>query len=74
MRWLIHALTRPGERVVSLFSGVSPCGVAALQFGRSYHGVEVNPVYRRVAEERMAAYGRPAMAPPLESEPVLTAG
>ncbi|QDV37622.1 DNA methylase [Tautonia plasticadhaerens] len=35
MRWLIYALTRPGERVISLFSGVSPCGVAALQLGRN---------------------------------------
>ena len=74
MRWLIHALTRPGERVVSLFSGVSPCGVAALQLGRSYHGVEVNPVYRRVAGERMAAYGRPATVPSTARVPALIAG
>jgi ParB-like chromosome segregation protein Spo0J len=57
MRWLIHALTEPGERVASVFCGVSPCGVAALQLGRTYHGVEVNAGYRRVAEARLAAYG-----------------
>jgi hypothetical protein len=59
MRWLIHALTRPGERVVSLFCGVAPCGVAALQLGRTYHGIEINPEYRWIAEARLAAYGRP---------------
>lgn len=59
MRWLIHALTRPGERVGSLFCGVSPCGIAALQLGRTYYGIEVNPEYRRIAEGRMAKYGKP---------------
>ena len=57
MRWLIHALTEPGEKVVSPFCGVAPCGIAALQLGRQYHGIEINGEYRRIAEERLAAYG-----------------
>ena len=60
--------------MVSVFSGVSPCGVAALQLGRTYHGVEIDPEYRRVAEERMAAYGRPATVLPSERGPALIAG
>jgi DNA modification methylase len=58
MRWLIHALSEPGERVASVFCGVAPCGIAALQLGRSYHGVEVNAGFRGIAEARLAAYGK----------------
>ena len=29
MRWLVHALTEPGETVASPFCGVAPCGIAA---------------------------------------------
>jgi DNA modification methylase len=62
MKWLVNALTKPGEKVVSLFSGVSPCGVAALQLGRQYHGVEINKEYRSIAEKRLAAFGIPERA------------
>lgn len=57
MRWLIHALTDPSDNVVSPFCGVAPCGVAAVQLGRRYHGIETNAKYRRIAEQRIAAYG-----------------
>lgn len=59
MKWLINALSKPGEKVVSLFSGVSPCGIAALQLGRKYHGIETNKDYRMIAEERLRAFGAP---------------
>ena len=58
MHWLIHALTEPGERVASPFCGVAPCGIAALQLGRNYHGIEISADYRRLAEARLASYGR----------------
>jgi DNA modification methylase len=61
MKWLINGLSKPGEKVVSLFSGVSPCGVAALQLGRQYHGIEINKKYRRMATERLAAFGSSAL-------------
>jgi len=57
MRWLIHALTEPGEMVCSPFCGVAPCGIAAAQLGRHYHGIEINAEYRRIAKGRIAAYG-----------------
>ena len=57
MRWLINALTEPGEKVVSPFCGVSPCGIAAVQLGRKYLGIEKYAKYRKVAEARIAAYG-----------------
>ena len=56
MRWLINALSEPGELVCSLFCGVAPCGVAAVQLGRRYRGIEQSPEYRKIAEGRIAAY------------------
>jgi hypothetical protein len=58
MRWLIHALSEPGEMVCSPFCGVAPCGIAATQLGRRYHGIEASANYRKIAERRIAAYGR----------------
>jgi DNA modification methylase len=57
MRWLVYALTEPGEMVASPFAGSAPCGVAAAQLGRKYHGIEIDDEYRRIAEGRIAAYG-----------------
>ena len=56
MRWLVNALSDPGELVCSLFCGVAPCGVAAVQLGRWYRGIEQSPEYRKIAEGRIAAY------------------
>jgi hypothetical protein len=58
MRWLIHALSEPGEMVCSPFCGVAPCGIAATQLGRRYHGIETSAKYRQIAERRIAAYGQ----------------
>jgi DNA modification methylase len=58
MRWLIHALTEPGETVASPFCGVAPCGIAATQLGRRYHGIESSANYRKIAERRITAYGQ----------------
>lgn len=58
MRWLIHALTEPGDKVASVFCGVAPCGIAAVQLGRKYHGIETDAEYTRIAEARIAMYGR----------------
>jgi DNA modification methylase len=58
MRWLIHALTEPGELVVSPFCGVAPCGIASTQLGRHYHGIDISAKYRKIAERRIAAYGQ----------------
>jgi site-specific DNA-methyltransferase (adenine-specific) len=59
MRWLIHAFSNPGELVGSLFCGVAPRGIAAIQLGRRYQGIELSPEYRRIAKARIAAYGWP---------------
>ena len=57
MSWLIHALSEPGELVVSPFCGVAPCGIAATRLDRRYHGIDTNAKYRRIAEGRIAEYG-----------------
>ena len=58
MRWLINALTEPGEMVASPFCGVAPCGIAATQLGRDYHGIDISAPYRKISERRIAAYGQ----------------
>lgn len=57
MRWLISALTEPGELVCDPFAGSGTTGVAAAQLKRRFHGIEVSQEYRRIAEGRIAAYG-----------------
>jgi len=56
MRWLVSLLSEPGELVCSMFCGVAPCGVAAVQLGRKYRGIEQSAEYRQIAEGRIAAY------------------
>ena len=56
MRWLINAFSDPGAMVCSLFCGVAPCGVAAVQLGRRYRGIEQSAEYRKIAEGRIATY------------------
>jgi DNA modification methylase len=56
MRWLVSLLSEPGELVGSLFCGVAPCGIAAVQLGRRYRGIEQSAEYRKIAEGRIATY------------------
>ena len=56
-RWLIHGLTVPGETVVDPFCGSGTAGIAAVQLGRKFHGIESDKEYRRIAEGRQAAFG-----------------
>jgi DNA modification methylase len=36
-----------------------PCGIAAVQLGGRYHGIETSAKYRKIAEKRIATYGPP---------------
>jgi DNA modification methylase len=64
MKWLINGLSKTGEMVVDPFCGSGTAGIAALQLDRQYHGVEINKDYRRIAEERLAAFGCPVQSKP----------
>lgn len=59
MRWLIHALSLPNEKVCDCFCGSGSSGIAALQLGRKYHGIETDPEHRKIAEARLSAFGKP---------------
>jgi hypothetical protein len=58
MRWLVAALTSPGGLVADPFCGSGTTGIAAVQLGRRFHGIEIDPAFREMASGRIAAYGR----------------
>ena len=59
MRWLVNAVTRAGELVCDPFAGSGTTGIAALQLGRNFHGIENNRDYLAMAKGRIATYGQP---------------
>ena len=59
MRWLVNALSKPGELIVDPFCGSGTTGIGALQLGRRFHGIENNKDFLELAKRRIAAYGNP---------------
>jgi DNA modification methylase len=59
MRWLVHGLTVPGEKVVDPFCGSASSGIAAVQLGRKFYGIEIDKESRAIAQGRLAAFGKP---------------
>jgi DNA modification methylase len=57
MRWLINAATQPGEHVCDPFTGSGTTGIAALQLGRRFTGIEINGEYAELARKRIETYG-----------------
>jgi len=57
-RWLVNATTQPGELVCDPFAGSGTCGIAALQLGRGFHGIETDTGFRRMAKGRISEYGK----------------
>lgn len=55
LRTLISVVCPPGGLVVDPFAGSGATGVAALEEGRSFVGVELSPHYAGVARQRLAA-------------------
>jgi DNA modification methylase len=58
MRWLINAVTKPGELVCDPFAGSGTTGIAAVQLGRRFHGIENNPEYLEIAKGRIATHAK----------------
>lgn len=52
---------RPGGIVLDPFNGAGTSGLVALQNGRSYVGIELNPKYAEITRERLGL-----LAPPVE--------
>lgn len=51
----IAAGSPPGGVVLDPFSGIATTGLAALQLGQSYVGIDTSPTYQEVARSRLTA-------------------
>lgn len=58
MRWLVGSLSRPGDFIADPFCGSGTTGIAALQLGRKFHGIEIDDSYRKRAIARIRKYGQ----------------
>ena len=61
-RWWVRYIVRPGGTVLDPFSGTATVGIAAVQEGRSYIGIERDPGYHEIAAARLADTQRPLTA------------
>ncbi len=55
MRWIIGDLTRAGDTVIDPFMGSGTTGVACVQTGRKFIGIEIDPAYLGIARKRIEA-------------------
>lgn len=53
MKWFIDRASVPGETVMDPFMGSGTTGVAAVQAGRKFIGIEIEPKYFDIACERI---------------------
>jgi len=61
MKWLVNAMTEPGHLVCDPFCGSGTTGVAALQLGRRFCGIETDANFLEIAKGRIAKYGKAAI-------------
>lgn len=54
MRWLVRLVTPPGCTVLDPFAGSGSTGVAALEEGMQFVGIELGDEYARIAKDRLA--------------------
>ncbi len=64
MIWLTSLVTQPGGTVLDPFLGSGTTGVAALQAGFQFIGIEKEEEYFGIAKERIENYNKPAVKPP----------
>jgi len=58
MRWLIQRVAPDALTILDPFCGSGSTGVACMQFGINFVGIEINPKYAAIAEERVGAASR----------------
>jgi hypothetical protein len=63
MRWLVSLVSFPGDTVLDPFMGSGTTGLACLQTGRRFVGVELDPAYYEIARKRLAGAHGPLFAP-----------
>ena len=52
--WFIKLFTKPGDMVLDPFSGSGTTGVACVNTGRNFIGIEKDPTYFAIADYRIA--------------------
>jgi len=53
--WFIKLFTKPGDIVLDPFVGSGTTAVACARSSRHFVGIEINPTYRKLAEDRIKA-------------------
>lgn len=53
IRWLIEKFTNPGDTILDPFMGSGTTGVACVQTGRNFIGIEIDPGYFDIARRRI---------------------
>ena len=54
MKWCIEMFTQEGDTILDPFMGSGTTGVACVQTGRNFIGIEIDPTYYAIAEKRIA--------------------
>jgi len=54
MKWCIEKASNPGDTILDPFMGSGTTGVACIQTGRNFIGIEIEPKYFEIAEKRIA--------------------
>jgi DNA modification methylase len=55
LSWLIRLISDPGDTILDPFAGSGTTGIACLNTGRHFIGIESDPAYFAIAERRLAA-------------------
>lgn len=68
--WLVNTYTNPGETVLDICMGSGTTGVACIQTGRKFIGIEKDTAYfaiaeRRISEAQPSLFNHAAVQPPL---------
>ena len=53
MRWIVERYTQTGDTILDPFMGSGTTGVACVQTGRNFIGIEIDPTYFAIAERRI---------------------
>ena len=53
MKWILEKYTHEGDTILDPFMGSGTTGVACVQTGRNFIGIEIDPTYFAIAERRI---------------------
>lgn len=73
MAYLIHTYTQPGDTVLDFTMGSGSTGVACMETGRNFIGIELDSNYFAIAQDRIETAYRKAQGLPRQGKPTDTA-